>query len=132
MFCCLYMIWVQANATSESGSWHTYCTALCAYSSADSRLPGMHLTPLQSRLLCSGLPMFRCIQSKGLVFFPPLLFFSHIFEPCTSLGINLNPTTGKKKKTPKPIKPNPHTKTLRESLQSQFWLLHTSSAGEQP
>lgn len=69
---------------------------------------------------------------KRFGFFPPLLFFSHIFEPCTSLGINLNPTTGKKKKTPKPIKPNPHTKTLRESLQSQFWLLHTTSAGEQP
>lgn len=112
---------VQANATSDSGSRHTSCTVLHAYSSADSRLRGMRLTPLQLRLLCSDLPPFQHMQLK--VFFFPLLFFSYVFEPCASLGVNLNPTIEKKTKPPK---------KLRGSLQFQLWLLHPTSVGEQP
>jgi len=98
-FCCLYMTQIQANTASDSGSWHTSCAVLRAYSSANSCLRGMHLTPLQLCLLCSDLPPFQCTQLKSLF---PLLFFSHIFEPCTSLGINWNPTVGKKQQNKPP------------------------------
>lgn len=77
MFCRLYMTQVQATTTSDSGSRHTSCTVLRAYSSADSRLRGMHLTPLRLCLLCSDLPPFQHTQLK--VFFSSVVFQLYVW-----------------------------------------------------
>lgn len=63
--------------TPDSKNQRTSCAVLRAYSSADSRLRGMHLTPLRLRLLRSDLPPLQRPQLKGFLF-SSVVFQSYI------------------------------------------------------
>lgn len=81
----------------------------------------MLLTPLQLCLLCSDLPPLQQPQLKGFLF-SSVVLQSHI--QALHFIRNQFESNYWGKKT--------HTKKLRDSLQFQLWLLHTSSVGVQP
>lgn len=97
-------------------AWILHC-ASCIFVS--------HLTWNASDPTAITSAVFRLVSISGLTgqkSFLPLLFFSHVFAPGSSLGIDLNPTIGK----------TSHHKKLWDSLQFQIWLLPSASVVEQP